>query len=101
VLAAVLIGERLAGKALGLAVAFAGAVLVVTGGSSLGLPSTRGDLLTVVSTFTWALYTIYGRDFITRHDPSLVTAHVLGFAAMANLPGFLSSTAWQELAQLS
>jgi len=101
VLAAALLGERLAGKAAGLAVAFAGAVLVVTGGSSLGPPSTRGDLLTVVSTVTWALYTVYGRHFISGHDPPLVTVHLLGIAGLAYLPGFVAGAGWRELGTLS
>jgi drug/metabolite transporter (DMT)-like permease len=105
VLAAWLIGEGLTGKVAGLAIAFAGALLVLSGGHSftevLGLPSTRGDLLTLVSTVTWALYTIYGRSFVSKHDPALVTAHVLGCAALALAPFFLVRSGWDELARLS
>ena len=105
VLAAWLIGEGLTGKLAGLAIAFSGALLVLSGGHSLAevltLPSTRGDLLTLVSTVTWALYTIYGRSFVSTHDPAVVTAHVLGFAALMVAPSFLLRSGWTELAGLS
>jgi drug/metabolite transporter (DMT)-like permease len=102
---AVLLGEGLAGKIAGLALAFAGAMLVVTGGASpaavLALPSTHGDLLTLLSTVTWAAYTILGRRFLIRHDAMVVTAHVLAIASLAYVPAMLTGHAWQELAALS
>jgi drug/metabolite transporter (DMT)-like permease len=104
-LAAWLIGERLSGKVTGLAVAFGGALLVLSGGHSLAdvltLPSTRGDLLTLVSTVSWALYTIYGRTFVSRHDPPVVTVHVLGMAAILCAPFFVMRHGWTMLAALS
>ena len=55
-LAAWLLGERLTGKVAGLTLAFGGALLVVSHGTSLAaalaLPATRGNLLTLVSTAT-------------------------------------------------
>ena len=102
---ALLLGERLAGKIVGLALAFAGAMLVVTGGASpatvLALPSTRGDLLTLLSTLTWTVYTIVGRRFLVRHDAVVVTAHVLAIASLAYVPALLAGHAVQELAGLS
>jgi len=104
-LAAWLLGERLAGKVTGLLLAFAGAVLVVSGGASLptalAMPSTRGDLLTLISTFTWALYTIFGRSFVTRHHPPLATAHLLLVGACVYAPAFVAQRGWHELAALS
>lgn len=104
-LAAWLIGEHLSGKLAGLAVAFGGALLVLSGGHSLAqaltLPSTRGDLLTLVSTVSWALYTIYGRTFVSRHDPAVVTAHVLGMAAILCAPFFVMRHGWAQLSALS
>ncbi len=104
-LAAWLIGERLTGKLTGLTIAFGGALLVLSGGHSLGqalaLPSTRGDLLTLVSTVTWALYTIYGRSFVSRYAPAVVTVHVLGMAAILCAPLFVLRQGWQVLAALS
>ena len=103
---AVLLGESLAGKLVGLALAFAGAMLVVTGGASptavLALPSTRGDLLTLISTLTWTVYTIVGRRFLRRHDAVLVTAHVLAIASLAYVPAIvITDQAQHELLALS
>ena len=65
-LAAGWLGESLGrGKIAGLGVGFAGALRVVTrgrlDGALLDLPSTRGDLLILVSTVNWAIYTVLGR----------------------------------------
>jgi len=105
VLAAWLLQERLAGKLLGLGLALGGAILVVTRGNSLatalGLPETRGDVLTLLSTVTWALYTIGGRRFVGRHDARLVTAHLLVVASVAFAPLFVVEQGWRQLAALS
>jgi len=104
-LAAWLLGERLAGKVAGLVLGFGGALLVVGQGRSpaatLALSSARGDALTLLSTASWALYTVYGRGFVTRHDPPLVTAYLLGTAALVFAPPFVVGRGWQELATLS
>jgi drug/metabolite transporter (DMT)-like permease len=104
-LAAGLLGERLTGKTAGLVIAFGGAVLVVSGGLSLpaalALPSTRGDLLTLVSNFSWALYTVFGRRYAGRHAAPLVTAHLLAIAGLVFLPFFVAGAGWHELAALS
>jgi drug/metabolite transporter (DMT)-like permease len=105
VLAAVLIGEDLRRTRVGLALAFAGTVLVVTDGMPLGdalaLPATRGDLLTLASTVAWALYTIRGRGFVGRHPAPLVTGHLLGIAVLVFAPAFVASGGPAELAALS
>jgi drug/metabolite transporter (DMT)-like permease len=105
VLATALLGERLGGKLGGLALASAGTILVIGRGGSLAatlaLPSTGGDLLTLASTVSWALYTIWGRDFAGRHHPPLVTVHVLGAAVLAYAFPFLLGDGRHELAALS
>ena len=106
VLAAVFLGEGFGPrKILGLVIGLAGAVLVVTRGelsaSVLALPSTRGDLLVLASTWTWALYTILGRDTLKRLGSATSTAAAMfaGWAMM--IPFFVSSTGWQEYRELS
>jgi drug/metabolite transporter (DMT)-like permease len=105
VLARWLLGERLAGKAPGIAVAFLGTLLVVGGGRSLAatmaLPSTRGDVLTLVSTVSWALYTIYGRRFVAGYPAAVAMVHLLAVSVLVFLPGFVARAGWQELAALS
>lgn len=104
-LAVVVLGERLRGKVLGLLLAFAGAVLVSGEGRSLAealaMPSTRGDALTLVSTLTFACYTVWGRRMAPRHWPPLVAFHLLVLAACCYLPGWLASDGAAQLAALS
>src|SRR5262249_27452482 len=98
-------GEQLGGRVAGLVLGFGGALLVVSGGRSfgaaLGLPSTRGDALTLLSTGTWALYTVYGRGFAAGRHPPLVTAHLLAVASLLYVPLFALEGGWRELAGLS
>ncbi len=104
-LAAWLLKERLGPlRVTGLLVGFAGAVLVVTGGrsgaASLGLPSTRGDLLLLASTLNWALYTVMGHATIRRLGPTRATAGamLMGWAMLA--PAFVARRGWEELLRL-
>ena len=104
ILARWLVGERLAGKVAGIAVAFSGALLVVSGGESLAtvdVPTTRGDVLTLVSTVSWALYTIYGRRFVAGYPAAVAMVHLLAVSVLVFLPGFVAREGWHELAALS
>ncbi|MGH7822892.1 MAG: DMT family transporter [Candidatus Binatia bacterium] len=100
-----LLGERLRGKAAGIIVAFAGTLLVVSGGASPGemarLPSTRGDLLTLASTVSWSLYTIYGRTFVGRYPAAVAMSHLLATSVCVFAPFFVIAGGWRELAALS
>jgi len=82
-------------KVLGLAVGFAGALLVVTRGhlaaGFLGLPSTRGDLLVLASTVNWAVYSLLGHRTIRELGPTQATAGAMLFGALLLMPFFLAS----------
>jgi drug/metabolite transporter (DMT)-like permease len=106
VLAAVFLGEAFgARKILGLFIGLAGALLVITRGELsagvLTLPSTRGDLLVLASTWTWALYTILGRDTLKRLRSARATAAAMfaGWAMM--IPFFVATSGWREYQDLS
>jgi drug/metabolite transporter (DMT)-like permease len=106
ILAAVLLRERFGGrKVVGLLVAFAGTLLVVTrgelGGSLLAIPSTQGDLLMLASTVNWAVYTVVGHGVIRRLGPTRATAGamLLGWAMLA--PLFLARAGWRDYGHLS
>ena len=96
ILAAIHLRERFPPrKLLGLTLGFLGAVLVVTrgtfGGGVLGLPSTRGDLMILASTFNWAVYTVACHPTLKRLGALVATtcAMVVGWAA----PGARKRTA--------
>jgi drug/metabolite transporter (DMT)-like permease len=78
-LARAFLGERFSWpKVLGLAIGFVGAAVVVTGGrwdrELVTLPSTRGDLLVLLSTLNWAVYSVLGRDVIRDLGSARATA---------------------------
>jgi drug/metabolite transporter (DMT)-like permease len=90
-------------KLLGLALGFAGALLVVTRGAavSLALPSTRGDLLILASTLNWAFYTVLGHGTLRRLGPTRATAGAMGFGWLMLLPVLVYAGGFREYARLS
>jgi drug/metabolite transporter (DMT)-like permease len=104
-LAAILLGEKFGPwKLLGLLLGFLGAVVVVTRGrlntEFLGLPSTRGDLLVLTSTMTWAVYTVIGRDTIRALGSLRATAGAMLFGWLLLVPFFIARHGWSELASV-
>ncbi len=106
-LLAVLLGkERLGGwKIAGLAGGFAGALLVISrgalGADLLRLPSTRGDLLILLSTVNWAVYSVLGHRTLRRLGPTRATAGAMALGWLMLAPLFLFTRGWRELPGLS
>ena len=103
--AAIALRERLpAGRVAGLLIGFLGAGLVVTRGQisgALALPSTRGDVLILLSTLNWALYTVLGHPTIRRLGPTRATAGSMLAGALWLTPVFLVYGAWRDFGHLS
>lgn len=106
-LLAVLLGkERLGGwKVAGLVGGFAGALLVVSRGALgpdlLRLPSTRGDLLILLSTVNWAVYSVLGHRTLRRLGATRATAGAMALGWLMLAPLFLLARGWRELPGLS
>jgi drug/metabolite transporter (DMT)-like permease len=105
-LAAVFLRESFGPRKLfGLFLGAAGAVVVISRGEIssrvLALPATRGDLLILMSTVTWAVYTVLGRTTLQRLGSGKTTTATMfaGWAMM--IPFFISSAGWQEYQHLS
>ena len=106
VLAALVLHERFgARKLLGLTLGFAGALIVVTRGR-LGpelayLPSTRGDLLILLSTINWAVYSVLGHPVLKRLGAPRATlgAMAVGWLLLAVHVHWTGS--WRDYARLS
>lgn len=101
-LSAIVLRERIgAWKMLGIAGGFAGALLVITRGELsariLALPSTKGDLLILLSTINWAVYSVVGHGTIRRIGPRRATtgAFLAGVTMLA--PFFIARAGWREL----
>ena len=106
VLAALFLGETFGPrKIVGLCLGTLGAVLVVTRGEFssgvLALPSTRGDLLMLASTVTWAVYTILGRETLMMLGSRRATAATMLLGWIMLAPFFVRAAGWQEYSTLS
>jgi drug/metabolite transporter (DMT)-like permease len=106
VLSAVFLREKFgARKVLGLLLGTSGTIVVVTRGEVsadvLALPATMGDLLILASTFTWAIYTILGRETLKRLGSAKVTATAMFVGWAMFIPFFARGRGWLEYASLS
>jgi len=93
------------GKFFGLAIAFVGAIVVVTRGAptadTLHLPSTTGDLLAVASALNWTIFTIASKPLLRRLQPTLMMAYVMFLGWALTLPFFIATQGWNEIPRLS
>jgi drug/metabolite transporter (DMT)-like permease len=106
ILGAIFLGERLgARQLLGFVVGFAGALLVVTrgrpGAEVIALPSTQGDLLILLSTVNWAVYTILGRRILPRLGARVATAGAMVAGGVFLAPLFMAQGGLGAFSQLS
>jgi drug/metabolite transporter (DMT)-like permease len=84
VLSFVFLRERIGWRgAMGIAVATAGILLLVSDGNParLGWMHNTGDWLVIASAHTWAIYTVVTRDLVGRRHPLAVTFGILVIAA--------------------
>jgi len=105
-LSAIVLRERFGGwKIAGLAAGFAGALLVVTRGdfspAVLGRPSTAGDLLILLSTVNWAIYSVIGHKTIRKLGPRRATSGAMLFGALMLMPFFVARRGWTEVPNLA
>lgn len=106
VLAAIVLRERFGlWKVVGLAGGFAGALLVVTKGdfssSVFGRPSTTGDLLILISTVNWAVYSVLGHRTIRTLGPRRATSGAMLFGAAMLAPFFVAQKGWRQIPNLT
>ncbi|MGH7489044.1 MAG: DMT family transporter, partial [bacterium] len=67
----------------------------------LALPSTRGDLLILLSTINWAVYSTMGHKTIRKLGPRVATTGAMLSGALMLLPFFVARAGWRELPKLS
>lgn len=80
VLAALFLNERLRRRQLlGIAVSMLGVVLITGVGGEVGVAAVVGDLLIVLSTLSWAGYTLLTKRLAERHSAGVVTIAGIGW----------------------
>ncbi|HYR69135.1 MAG TPA: DMT family transporter, partial [Candidatus Dormibacteraeota bacterium] len=76
-------------KLAGMAVAFAGVVVIlVERGLKRDLGVFAGDLLILAAVFAWSLYTVLSKPLLERHDPMTVTTWAIVSGTALCLPAF-------------
>jgi drug/metabolite transporter (DMT)-like permease len=92
-------------RVLGLVIAFAGVLIVVTKGvftpDTVRLPSTIGDLLALASALNWAIFSVASKPLLRRLPPALMMAYLMFLGWLATLPFFAAGQAWNDLPNLS
>lgn len=92
-------------RVIGLAIAFAGVLLIVTKGvftaDTLRLPSTTGDLLALASALNWAVFSVASKPMLRRLPPALMMAYLMCLGWLMTLPFFAAVRAWNDLPNLS
>lgn len=73
-------------QGVGVALAVVGVCLVVGIGSIGNRDVLRGDLLTIVSLFCWAWYTVGSRPLLLQYSPLQVTTCAMGFCTVFFVP---------------
>ncbi|MBZ5637533.1 MAG: DMT family transporter [Acidobacteriia bacterium] len=103
ILAAAFLRERFpALKTAGVALGFSGALVVIWGGAgSLRLPSTRGDLLILISSLNWAAYTLLTREISVRRRPLPLTFRALAVGTAVSVGIWVAAGDPAELARAS
>jgi drug/metabolite transporter (DMT)-like permease len=71
------------------------------GGGLLALPQTRGDLLILVSTLNWAVYTVLGHPALKRLGPTRATTGALFLGWLMLAPFFVYAQGWREYPRLT
>lgn len=92
-------------RVLGIGIAFAGAILVVTKGvftaDTLRLPSTLGDGLALASALNWAIFSVISKPVLRRLPPTLMMAYVMTLGWLTILPVWGALQGWDEIVQLT
>jgi drug/metabolite transporter (DMT)-like permease len=92
-------------KVAGLAIAFAGVLIVVTKGTlspaTLGLPSTFGDFLALASALNWAIFSVLSKPVLKRIPPTLMMAYVMTIGWLLVVPVWGVGQGWNDLAHLT
>lgn len=80
-------------KIFGAILAFIGIFLVFSGGKGISFSSSTllGDLLLLLNSICWALFSVLGKQLVDKYEPFVVIAHIYIYATITMLPVILTS----------
>lgn len=88
----------------GLAIALAGALLIVVGQAGgldiLRLPTTLGDGLAFASAANWAVFSTISKRALKRKPAAVLMVHVMALGGLITLPLFIMRRGWLAFGQL-
>jgi drug/metabolite transporter (DMT)-like permease len=85
---------------IGATLSLSGIYLIVGRAHGAGGASFTGDVLVVIAVLCWVVYTLLGRELLTRHSPLLVTGYSMALGTVLFLCygwGDLQQTNWASL----
>jgi drug/metabolite transporter (DMT)-like permease len=87
----------------GIVVAFVGLVLLVSKGdfSTLDLINNKGDVLIIVSSLTWSIYSLASKKATLNYSPVMTTFYLFVFVAIVISPFAISKANLDSVIQLS
>ncbi len=92
-------------KTIGILVGFFGIFLVISKGvfsfSIFGFGSTFGDILVLISVFTWTAFTVGGRGFLSRFSPLAAITPIMIVGCLITFPFTWLKWEWNILFHLS
>ncbi len=91
-------------KVAGIATAFAGVVVVLTGRGALGAGGAEGllgDLMILLAVVAWAVFAVGGKVYAERHGVLAMTGVAITFGSLAYLPVGLAASDAAAFARLS
>lgn len=100
------LGERASrAKLAGIALAFAGVVVVLLGRGALGAPEAAsglvGDLLILLAVVAWAVFAVGGKVYAERYGVRVMTGVAISIGTVAYLPFGLAASDAASFARLS
>lgn len=100
-LSTLLLKEKMTKEMLaGIAIAFAGAVYVISDGDFGALFQTGlqpVDLVLIAASLSWSLYSVFGKVVMTKYSPLVTTTYSAGIGTLMLLPFALFHTSWRDI----
>lgn len=103
IIAKFFLGESLSkGKVIGIGLALAGTILVLSEKEiSFSSASLQGDILLLLASLSWAVYTVMGKSFVTKYGAVYATGLTMFTGTLLFIPVYFFFPTQREVAEIS